>query len=220
MRVISGLFKILAVVVFLLPALAVPSRADYYSYVDSSGVVHFTNVPTSAKFKWLMSETAPPRPTPLGVGAPKGGSGGINGYSKAKPYARRGASYDTLINNISSTYGIETALVKAIIKVESDFDTYAVSEDGAAGLMQLMPETAAKMGVKDIHDPGQNVRGGVKFFKKLLGTFKSDLRLALAAYNAGENAVLKYGKVPPYPETRNYVEKVLRYRDQYKKASG
>ncbi|MEK7881180.1 MAG: lytic transglycosylase domain-containing protein, partial [Deltaproteobacteria bacterium] len=151
---------------------------------------------------------------------PKGGSGGINGYSKAKPYARRGASYDTLINNISSTYGIETALVKAIIKVESDFDTYAVSEDGAAGLMQLMPETAAKMGVKDIHDPGQNVRGGVKFFKKLLGTFKSDLRLALAAYNAGENAVLKYGKVPPYPETRNYVEKVLRYRDQYKKASG
>jgi len=95
-----------------------------------------------------------------------------------------------------------------------------VSEDGAAGLMQLMPETAAKMGVKDIHDPGQNVRGGVKFFKKLLGTFKSDLRLALAAYNAGENAVLKYGKVPPYPETRNYVEKVLRYRDQYKKASG
>jgi len=137
-----------------------------------------------------------------------------------KPSARRGSSYDTLINNISSTYGIETALVKAIIKVESDFDTYAVSEDGAAGLMQLMPDTAEKMGVKDIHDPGQNVRGGVKFLKKLLWTFKSDLRLALAAYNAGENAVLKYGKVPPYPETRNYVEKVLMYRDRYKKVSG
>ena len=203
MRIVSGLFKVLVMAGFFALAFAAESRADYYSYVDSSGVVHLTNVPTSAKFKWLMSE---------------------KGYSSAsgggKPYARRGASYDTLINNISSTYGIETALVKAIIKVESDFDTYAVSEDGAAGLMQLMPETAAKMGVKDIHDPGQNVRGGVKFFKKLLGTFKSDLRLALAAYNAGENAVLKYGKVPPYPETRNYVEKVLRYRDQYKKASG
>jgi len=161
------------------------------------------NVPTSAKFKWLMSEN--------GRSSASGGG---------KPSARRGSSYDTLINNISSTYGIETALVKAIIKVESDFDTYAVSEDGAAGLMQLMPDTAAKMGVKDIHDPGQNVRGGVKFLKKLLWTFKSDLRLALAAYNAGENAVLKYGKVPPYPETRNYVEKVLMYRDRYKKVSG
>lgn len=203
MRCLSGLFKVLAVVVFLLPASAVPSRADYYSYVDSSGVVHLSNVPTSSKFKWLMSEKRH-----------SSASGG------GKSYARRGSSYDTLISNISSTYGIETALVKAIIKVESDFDTYAVSEDGAAGLMQLMPETAAKMGVKDIHDPGQNVRGGVKFFKKLLWTFKSDLRLALAAYNAGENAVLKYGKIPPYPETRNYVEKVLMYRDRYKKASG
>lgn len=194
MRRASGLFKILVMAGFFAAAIAAESRADYYSYVDSKGVVHLTNAPTSSRYKWIMSE---------------------NGRSKSKRSPVNRSSYDTLIENISSAHGIETALVKAIIKVESDFDTYAVSEDGAAGLMQLMPGTAAKMGVTDSHDPGQNVRGGVKFLKKLLGTFKSDLRLALAAYNAGENAVLKYGKVPPYPETKNYVEKVLMYRDKY-----
>ena len=199
MRCASALFKMLVMAGFFALAFAAESRADYYSYVDSEGVMHLTNVPTSSKYKWLMSE---------------------NGRGKVKQSRVGGSSYDTLIENISSAHGVETALVKAMIKVESDFDTYAVSEDGAAGLMQLMPETAAKMGVTDRHDPAQNVRGGVKFLKKLLGTFKSDLRLALAAYNAGENAVLKYGKVPPYPETKNYVKKVLMYRDKYKKTSG
>lgn len=200
---VSGLFKILAVAGFFALASPPEADADYYSYVDSKGVIHITNAPTSSRYKWRM---------------PESGRSSASGAGKRQAVSR--SSYDTLIDNISSAHGVETALVKAMIKVESDFDTYAISEDGAAGLMQLMPDTAAKMGVIDIHDPGQNVRGGVKFFKKLLGTFKSDLRLALAAYNAGENAVLKYGKVPPYPETRNYVEKVLRYRDKYKKASG
>jgi hypothetical protein len=103
---------------------------------------------------------------------------------------------------------VEVALVRAIIQVESDFDHLAISSKGAQGLMQLMPDTARRMGVTNAFDPRQNIFGGVRYLRFLLDLFRGDIALVAAAYNAGENAVTRYGGVPPYKETRGYVEKV------------
>jgi hypothetical protein len=112
------------------------------------------------------------------------------------------------ISAAASLHGVEVALVRAIIQVESDFDHLAVSSKGAQGLMQLMPDTARRMGVTNPFDPRQNIFGGVRYLRFLLDLFRGDIALASAAYNAGENAVLRYNGVPPYKETRNYVQKV------------
>jgi soluble lytic murein transglycosylase-like protein len=112
---------------------------------------------------------------------------------------------------------MDSAIIKAIIKAESNFDPYATSWKGAQGLMQLMPETAYELNVNDVYHPRDNLEGGVKYMKYLLERFNNDLSLALAAYNAGENAVLKYNwSIPPYAETRQYVNKVLRYLKSYR----
>jgi soluble lytic murein transglycosylase len=110
---------------------------------------------------------------------------------------------------------VDPTLVKAIVKAESDFDSMAVSRAGAKGLMQLMPETARRMGVKDIYDPEENVDGGTRYLSSLLRLFDGRVPMAVAAYNAGESAVLKYGDIPPYSETQRYVKKVLYYYDYY-----
>lgn len=129
---------------------------------------------------------------------------------------RRGAAhYDSLIERTARTYGVESALVKAVVQAESSFNPQAVSHKGAYGLMQLLPATAHRYGVTDIADPAQNVRGGVRYLRDLLRLFDDDTRLALAAYNAGENAVKRYGGIPPYAETQNYVRKVLSLRRRY-----
>ena len=100
---------------------------------------------------------------------------------------------------------------------ESGFNPKAISKMGARGLMQLMPKTAEALGVKDIFDPAQNIEGGVRYFKKLLNTFKGDIKLALAAYNAGSRKVLEYKGIPPFSVTRYYIKKVIRYRDSYRR---
>ncbi|MFQ5427385.1 MAG: transglycosylase SLT domain-containing protein [Thermodesulfobacteriota bacterium] len=164
--------------------------ADFYSYTDSNGKMHITNAPKTAGFKMIMRETVVRRP----VGD--------------------GPWLDSIIRDKSDKYGVDPALVKALIKAESNFDAGAVSEAGASGLMQLMPGTAAKMGVSDRTDPVDNIEGGVKYLSLLLTQF-SETSLALAAYNAGENAVLRYGAIPPYAETRDYVNKVLVYYENY-----
>jgi soluble lytic murein transglycosylase-like protein len=120
---------------------------------------------------------------------------------------------DRYITANAQAAGIDPALVEAIIANESGFDPKATSRSGARGLMQLMPETAASLGVLDPYDPAQNVRGGTRYLRSLLDRF-GDLELAVAAYNAGAGAVERYGGVPPYPETQNYVRHVLsRYRE-------
>lgn len=147
-------------------------------------------------------------------------------YTTGRPAARPGAALaamkrrrdalSPLIEEAANAHQLRPALVHAVIRAESAYRADAVSSKGAVGLMQLMPATAARYGVSDRHDPEQNLRGGSAYLRDLLVLFDHDLQLALAAYNAGENAVIRYGNaIPPYRETQNYVRKVIRfYRDQ------
>ena len=170
------------------------SAADIYKYVDENGVVHFTNLPTSPKFKLVYRE----RRVHLDVGL-------------------QGEKYEPLIHYAAQRYGVDYALVKAVIKAESNFNHRAVSRVGARGLMQLMPSTADLLQVQDSFRPEENIDGGVRYLRYLLDVYRGDLRLALAAYNAGERAVYRYRGIPPYKETRTYVKRVLEYYEQYRK---
>lgn len=126
----------------------------------------------------------------------------------AKRHDRR-TKYDPIIERYASKYGVDATLVRAVIQVESDFNILCVSSKGARGLMQLMPGTARRFGVTKVHDADQNIHGGVKYLAYLTKLFPNDLPRALAAYNAGENAVLRYGGIPPYEETQTYVKRAL-----------
>lgn len=121
----------------------------------------------------------------------------------------RPSIYDPLIEKYCDLYGVDPVLVKAVIQVESSFDPWTISHKGARGLMQLMPETAQRFQVTRLHDPEENIRAGVAYLALLLQLFPYDLKQALAAYNAGENAVLRYGGIPPFTETRHYIQKAL-----------
>ncbi|NNF84518.1 MAG: lytic transglycosylase domain-containing protein [Deltaproteobacteria bacterium] len=182
----------------IIPFLLCPTviSADIYRHVDEDGVVHFTNTPDGFKGELYLRE-APKRP-------PRRRSSGMDNrwmMEYAERYSRA--------NNLSP------ALVKAIIRAESNGERFAVSSKGAQGMMQLMPFTARRMNVSDPFDPIENIEGGVKYIKELLGTFGGNLVHAVAAYNAGPNAVKKYGGVPPYKETRLYVKRVMNYYRQY-----
>lgn len=128
-------------------------------------------------------------------------------------------AYDRLIARVAAEEQIDFALVKAVMHVESAFNPYAKSNKGALGLMQIMPATAERYGIDDAYDPNQNVRAGVQHLRYLLRTFNNKRSLALAAYNAGEEAVRRHGGVPPYPETQNYIQKVMRYAREYSRRS-
>lgn len=125
--------------------------------------------------------------------------------------------YYPIIIKYSKHYDVDPLLVKAVIMAESSFNPNAVSRVGAQGLMQLMPRTARYLGVEDSFNPDHNIQGGVKYIKRLLDRFDGDVRLALAAYNAGSQNVRKYRGIPPYPETKNYVKKVSNLHSSYKK---
>jgi soluble lytic murein transglycosylase len=174
---------------------AFPSSAQMFYQKTKNGVIYITNIPPKEKgYKRIKI----PWQT---IGISRHRSPGSFKYSN---------NFDYHINERASYNGIDPRLIKAIIKVESNFNPSAVSPKGAMGLMQLMPETARRNGVSDPYDPAENIRGGVKYFKKLTRMFNGDLRLALAGYNAGEEAVIEYGyRIPPYSETINYVDKVL-----------
>jgi soluble lytic murein transglycosylase-like protein len=197
----KNIFLSLTLVITAALACATVARADFFQYTDDSGVVHITNVPTSKQYKWMMEERKPSILSPFNPAYKK--------TSKKK--------FDAMINSAASRYGIDPQLVKAIVKAESDYDEKAVSKKGATGLMQLMPATASRMGVRNIHDPEDNVEGGIRYLSQLLKMFDWQVPLAVAAYNAGENAVVKYGnRVPPYNETQTYVKRVMHYYSQYK----
>ena len=174
------------------------ARADIYMYRDTRGGLHFSNAPTEPQYQYYMPDI---RAWKLGR------VGRIDG-------ARRKA-YDKLIGEVARRHHVDSALVKAVIRAESDFVPQAVSPAGAQGLMQLMPATARLRGVWRVFEPRENVEGGVTHLRYLLDRYNGNLRLALAAYNAGEKAVDSHGGVPPYPETQDYVTSVLRFRDSY-----
>ncbi|MBT3178897.1 MAG: lytic transglycosylase domain-containing protein [Desulfobacula sp.] len=169
--------------------------ADIYKYIDNLGIVHFTNVPTSSKYKLYIKE-------------------------KKKKILRRISTkkYDAMIRKAQKKYGVEFSLIKAVIKVESDFNPEAVSKKGAKGLMQIMPDNFKSLAVKDPFNPSQNIMGGVLYLQRLLKRYEYKLPLVLAAYNAGPEAVDKYKNIPPYEETQNYVKKVMETYSQYKKS--
>lgn len=137
---------------------------------------------------------------------------GKSQYSNFEWLARqhdRRTKYDPLIERYARQFRVDPVLVRAVIQVESNFDPRCVSKKGARGLMQLMPATAKRYGVTDVHDPEQNIRGGVNYLRDLLVLFRDDLTRVLAGYNAGENAVLRYGGIPPYDETITYVQRAM-----------
>lgn len=177
------------------------SSADIYKYEDSEGVVHFTDAPTDRRFKIFMRDIQKDRRLRTNFGLSR--------------ISRNPAEFDQIINSCAAEYGVDNALVKAVIHAESGYNPNAVSSKGAAGLMQLMPATAHDLKVTDSFNPSDNIRGGVRYLRFLLDTFKGNVTLALAAYNAGLGNVAKHGGVPPYEETRNYVSKVLSYQKTY-----
>ena len=142
------------------------------------------------------------------VGEPPRGSRASNLNWLASRHDRR-SKYDPIIERYADRYNIDPTLVRAIIQVESNFNPMCVSGKGARGLMQLMPATARRFGVTNIHDPEENIHGGIRFLSYLMELFNGDLPRVLAGYNAGENAVLKHGGVPPYEETSTYVTRAL-----------
>jgi len=169
-------------------AFSVPiATAEIYQYIGSNGAISLTNVPSDPRYRRIEIESSRIHST--------------LSEQELEPVIRRH----------SSQHQLHPALIRAVIKAESGFDPRAVSRAGAIGLMQLMPQTAVRLDVRDMYDPDDNVGGGTKYLRQLLDRFHGNLPLALAAYNAGENAVDRYQTLPPFDETRQYVRKVLRY---------
>ena len=171
------------------------ASADIYRFIDEKGTIHFTNAPTDKRYKVYIHS--------------------YGGYFRSIKCDCK--IYDPLIQEMASKYQVDCDLVRAVIKAESDFNPSAVSPKGAKGIMQLMPETAGDMSVKNIFSPRENIEGGVKYLRRLLNIFNNDLRLTVAAYNAGENAVIGCNyAIPPYDETQEYVKRVFYYLRSYK----
>jgi len=183
-------------------SVSTPARADIYRYEAPDGTLHFTDAPTDNRFKVFMRDIKKDKK--------------LRTAFKLPGFSQNPALFEPIISSCSREFGVDSSLVKAVIHAESGYNPNAVSPKGAQGLMQLMPKTAQGLKVADSLNPSDNIRGGVRYLKFLLDTFKGNESLALAAYNAGMGSVAKYGGIPPYQETRNYVAKVLSYRTNYR----
>lgn len=190
----SRLLRSIAVTATAAIATASPAAAEVFRLKAPDGTVHFTNAPTDPQYRRM--------------------DGGITTGSEAGWLRLPKGDTRPYLNEIleaSNRYGVPDQLVTAVIRAESGFNPRAVSRKGAQGLMQLMPSTASTLGVRNSFDPRENIHGGVRHLRGLIDRFPGNLPLAIAAYNAGEKAVLTYGGIPPYPETQDYVGKVLRF---------
>jgi soluble lytic murein transglycosylase-like protein len=168
--------------------LPVTVHGDIYTYVDHRGTTVFTDSSSHPAAEVYMRERGSFRLASVGTYYP----------------------YRELVIEACSLYNMDEALIRAVMEAESDYKRYAVSGAGARGLMQLMPGTAAILGVRNTWDPRQNIQAGTRHLKTLLKRFSGNLELTLAAYNAGANAVVQHGSIPPYPQTQHYVKKVMR----------
>ena len=181
------------------------AMADIYAFTDDAGVPHFSNVPVDRRYTLLMRTQAD---KPSVAAKARSARRGING-----------SLYAHEISHAAASFQLESALLHAVIAAESGYNPRAVSGKGAIGLMQLMPDTARRYGAVDPYDPAQNIRAGALYLRDLLALFNNDMRLALAAYNAGENNVIKYGnRIPPFRETTAYVPRVMVFYQEYKRA--
>ena len=191
------------VLVFLCVAPAA-AQADIYTFRDADGVVHYSNVPNDARFRLYAKEASGPH-YPL-----------LRDPSAPGSWRQRSSQYDVLINRSAAGNQLQPSLLRAVIVVESAFNARAVSRAGAKGLMQLLPGTARRYGVVDLFDPAQNVDAGAHYLRDLLARYHNNLELALAAYNAGEEAVDRHGgRIPPFRETQAYVPVVLKWYRQF-----
>jgi soluble lytic murein transglycosylase-like protein len=179
--------------------------ADIFRYVDRNGEIHYTNVPNDSRYK-IHRRVDPRNPVTETLSAE------IRHYG---PGVRK--RYEKDIESAAKTHNIDPALIHAVISAESGYNPLARSRAGAAGLMQLMPETARRFGARNRLDPGENIQAGTGYLRMLMDLFDNNLELVIAAYNAGENAVIRAGhRVPPYEETRSYVPRVLKYYKRYR----
>ena len=186
-----------------------PAVADIYMFKDERGVVHFTNIPNGDKRYRMVRKEESTSDYTRAAGMPQ----------YVLPTAALIRQYTPLIETAAKTHGVDVALVHAVITAESGYNPRAVSRAGAQGIMQLMPDTARRFGVQNSFDAAQNIDGGVKYLRELLTMFNGNRELAVAAYNAGENAVIRHGnRIPPYAETMHYVPKVLGFYRKFQTA--
>ncbi len=198
------------------------AAADIFQYVDDAGVIHFSNVSVGNAKKYRKVKEGPnSRRSSQNAYRPASGQARQTMYAapvsipasmpdSTPASSSTRAAYTDIINSACDRHGVDPALVHAIVKVESDFNPYALSSKGAMGLMQLMPQTALDMNVRNTYNPHENIDGGVKYLRYLIDRYEGNLALALAAYNAGETSVKKWGTIPPFPETQNYVQRILK----------
>ncbi len=192
---VIGLFTVISALIVPQGATAKPA---VYKFIDARGVIHFSNAPSDSRYRVIK-----PRPK-------------ATGYSRnARADLPINHGYDSLIMREARANRLDPALIKAVIAAESNFSPRAVSRAGAQGLMQLMPKTAEQLGVEDPFGEAENVSGGTRYLREMLDRY-GDLSRALAAYNAGPKAVDRYQGIPPYPETKAYVKRVLAYYRGYR----
>ncbi|MGA2711265.1 MAG: lytic transglycosylase domain-containing protein [Steroidobacteraceae bacterium] len=189
-------YRLALLTMILFGSAAAEAAVKIYSYVDADGQRHYTDMPDNSRYRLLLM--SPHEMTQ-------------SGQHYDAVLLARSIQYDPIIERAAASTSVESNLLRAVIVVESGFNSHALSKRGAVGLMQLMPATAMRFGVRDLYDPRQNVRAGAQYLKFLIERFGHDIRLALAAYNAGEEAVDRNGgQIPPFTETQAYVPRVMR----------
>lgn len=191
---IKNVFKCVVLTFVILVFWGGNPQADIYTYIDENGVKHFTDSPSKEEMVLYIKK----------------------GPEESTSQIYSSDQFNDIIMKASREHGVAYSLIKALIKVESNFNPQAISRMGAKGLMQIMPKNMKELNISDPFDPYENIMGGTLYIRKMLNRFEGKLVLALAAYNAGPTVVEKYNNIPPYNETRHFVDKVIKYSYQYR----